>query len=147
MTTYDEFSMLGGNAAEVGLEWSGSPLVERRRVEVASGLGLSAIVWGDAPARVVFLHGGAQNAHTWDTVVLALGEPAAAMDLPGHGHSDWRPEHDYWPPSMADDVAVAVRELAPQSELVVGMSLGGLTAICLGARHPELARLLASRLG
>ncbi|MDE0115956.1 MAG: alpha/beta hydrolase [bacterium] len=48
---------------------------------------------------------------------------------------------------MADDVAVAVRELAPQSELVVGMSLGGLTAICLGARHPELARLLASRLG
>ncbi|MYH95031.1 MAG: alpha/beta hydrolase, partial [Acidimicrobiia bacterium] len=76
MTTYDEFSMLSDNAAEVGLDWSGPPPVERRRVELPNGLGLSAIVWGDAPARVVFLHGGAQNAHTWDTVVLALGEPA-----------------------------------------------------------------------
>ena len=143
MTPYDEFSMLDDNASEVGLDWSGPPPVERRRVELPSGLGLSAIVWGDGPARVVFLHGGAQNAHTWDTVVLALGEPAVAIDLPGHGHSDWRPEHDYWPPSMADDVAVVVRELAPQAELVVGMSLGGLTTISLGARYPELVPSLA----
>ena len=143
MTGYDEFSMLSDNASEAGLAWSGPPPVKRRRVELPSGLGLSAIVWGDAPARVVFVHGGAQNAHTWDTVVLALGEPAVAVDLPGHGHSDWRPEHDYWPLSMADDVAVAIEELAPRAELVVGMSLGGLTALCLGARHPELVPSLA----
>lgn len=36
-----------------------------------------------------------------------------------------------------------LRELAPDAELVVGMSLGGLTAIRLGARAPELVRRLA----
>ncbi|WP_419917863.1 alpha/beta fold hydrolase [Candidatus Poriferisocius sp.] len=140
---YHEFSMLAENASEVGLAWEGPPPVARSRVDLPSGLRLSAIVWGQGSPRVVFIHGGAQNAHTWDTVVLALGEPAVAVDLPGHGHSDWRSEHDYWPPSMADDVAVAVGDLAPEAELVVGMSLGGLTAICLGAQHPELVRSLA----
>ena len=36
------------------------------------------------------MHGGAQNAHTWDTVALALDRPLVAVDLPGHGHSDGR---------------------------------------------------------
>ena len=44
---------------------------------------------------------------------------------------------------LADDVAVAIRELAPDAELVVGMSLGGLTGFCLAQRHPELVRRLA----
>ena len=36
----------------------------------------------------VLLHGGSQNAHTWDTVAMALDRPLVAIDLPGHGHSD-----------------------------------------------------------
>nr|MBA2326604.1 alpha/beta hydrolase [Actinomycetota bacterium] len=43
----------------------------------------------------------------------------------------------------AGDVAVALRTLAPDVPMVVGMSLGGLTAIALGARRPELVRKLA----
>lgn len=142
MSSYDEFSMFADNAAEVGLAFPGPPRVERRSVELPSGLRLSGLVWGDAPAELVLIHGGAQNAHTWDTVALALGVPLVAIDLPGHGHSDWRPAHDYWPPSMADDVAVAVEAWAPQAKAVVGMSLGGLTAMCLAAQHPHLVRRL-----
>ena len=37
--------------------------------------------------------GGAQNAHTWDIVALALNRPLVGLDLPGHGHSDWWPDH------------------------------------------------------
>lgn len=59
--------------------------------------GVSALRWGSEAPRVVFLHGGAQNAHTWDTVVLGLGEPALAVDLPGHGRSAWRDDGDYSP--------------------------------------------------
>src|SRR2546425_1056517 len=100
MAEYDEFGMLHENASEVGLAIT-TPAVERRSVEVPSGNELSALVWGEGPAELVLLHGGAQNAHTWDTVALALGRPLVAIDLPGHGHSDWRTDGDYRPQAMA----------------------------------------------
>jgi pimeloyl-ACP methyl ester carboxylesterase len=135
---YDEFSLLPDNAAEVGLPFS-SPVVRRRSVTGASGLELSALVWGDAPAELVLLHGGAQNAHTWDTVALALDRPLVALDLPGHGRSAWRPERDYRPQAMVDDVAAAIDQLAPNATTLVGMSLGGLTALATLATVPHLA--------
>jgi pimeloyl-ACP methyl ester carboxylesterase len=88
----------------------------------------------------VFLHGGAQNAHTWDTVLLALGRPAVAVDLPGHGHSDGGRAGYLSARDNADDVAVAVRALAPEARAVVGMSLGGLTTLALAAAHPDVVR-------
>jgi pimeloyl-ACP methyl ester carboxylesterase len=140
---YDEFGMFRDNAEEVGLAWNGPPTVERVSVAVDGERRLSALRWGTGEPEIVLLHGGAQNAHTWDTVALALDRPLVAIDLPGHGHSDWREDHSYWPAHLADDVAVAVRELAPSAELVVGMSLGGITAFCLASRHPDLVRRLA----
>lgn len=142
MVAYDEFGLFAENAAEYGIEWSGPPTVRRESVELPSGLRLSALVWGTAEPELVLIHGGAQNAHTWDTVALALGRPLVALDLPGHGYSDHRPAHDYGPMSMAGDVAVAMEALAPTAEAVVGMSLGGLTAICLAADHGHLVRRL-----
>jgi pimeloyl-ACP methyl ester carboxylesterase len=142
-TPYDEFGLFEENAGDAGLPWSGPPVVLRTAVTVDGGRKISALVWGDGPAEIVLLHGGGQNAHTWDTVALALGRPVVAIDLPGHGHSDWRDDHDYSPMANADDVAVAVRELAPSAGLLVGMSLGGVTAIRVAAQHPELVRRLA----
>jgi pimeloyl-ACP methyl ester carboxylesterase len=140
---YDEFGLFHENAAEVGLPWSGPPEVERVFVDVDAGRRLSALVWGAAPPEMVLLHGGAQNAHTWDTVALALDRPLVAVELPGHGHSDHRGDGPFGPVNNAADVAVAIRELAPDAGMLVGMSLGGLTAIALTARHPDLVRKLA----
>ncbi len=140
---YDEFGLFHENAEEVGLAYDGPPEVERVSVVVDGDRRVSALKWGSGPPQVVLVHGGAQNAHTWDTVALALDRPLLAVDLPGHGHSDWREDHSYWPAHLADDVAVVVRELAPDAEMVCGMSLGGITAICLAAQHPELVRRLA----
>ncbi len=139
---YDEFGFFHENAAEYGIDWSGPPTVRREYVKLKSGLRVSALVWGDTEPEVVLIHGGAQNAHTWDTVALALNRPLVALDMPGHGRSDHRPSHAYPPQSLADDLAVAIGQLAPNAEAVVGMSLGGLAAICLAAEHPGLVRRL-----
>ena len=142
-TTYDEFSLFHENAEEVGLPYDGRPVVRRESIEVAPGRRVSALLWGEAPPELVFLHGGGQNAHTWDTVALALDRPLLAVDLPGHGHSDW-PRDSAWldPGAMADDVAEVVERFAPEARAVVGMSLGGATSIALAARHPHLVRRL-----
>jgi pimeloyl-ACP methyl ester carboxylesterase len=139
---YDEFGLFRDNAEEVGLLWSGPPAVRRQSVELTGGQRVSSLAWGAGPPELVFLHGGAQNAHTWDTVALALDRPVLAVDLPGHGRSDWRDDRDYWPWRNAEAIAEVVRRLAPEAKAVVGMSLGGLTAIRLAAEHPELVRRL-----
>lgn len=135
---YDEFGLLHENAHEVGLGAPDGVRVERVSVEVAPGRRLSAIRWGEGAPEMVLLHGGAQNAHTWDTVALALDRPLVAIDLPGHGHSDWREDRAYWPAENAHAVAAAVAELAPDARAVTGMSLGGLTALSLAHEYPHL---------
>ncbi len=139
---YDEFGLFHENAEEFGLPYDAPPHVRRVGVDVGDGRAISALVWGDAPAEVVLLHGGAQNAHTWDTVALALNRPLVAIDLPGHGHSSHRDDHLYWPSENAIAVERAVRELAPDARVLVGMSLGGLTALALTERAPDLVRRL-----
>lgn len=141
MIDYDEFALFAENIAEFDLD-ARVPSVERIDVVMPHDLGrhVSSLRWGSDPVDVVFVHGGAQNAHTWDTVALALGRPALAIDLPGHGHSHWRDDHAYTPQNLADDIAVVVADLAPDAALVVGMSLGGLTSMELAVRHPDLVR-------
>ena len=136
LASLSEFTFLRENAKQADATGP-LPTVER----IDSGA-VSALKFGDAAPRVVFLHGGGQNAHTWDTVIVGLGEPALAVDLPGHGRSAWREDGDYGPKLNATAVEPVVRELAPDADLVVGMSLGGLTALRLAVTAPELVRRL-----
>jgi pimeloyl-ACP methyl ester carboxylesterase len=137
---YDEFGMLGDNAAEAGLGLSSLPKVTRSSFTVAGGQTVSALTWGDTEPELVFLHGGGQNAHTWDTVALALGRPLLAIDLPGHGHSGRRSDRDYGPWRNAEAVTAVIEQTAPSARGIVGMSLGGATAIRLAATRPDLVR-------
>jgi pimeloyl-ACP methyl ester carboxylesterase len=141
-THYDEFGLFHENAEEFDIDLREAPEVERVSVDVGAAGQLSALRWGTAAPELVLLHGGAQNAHTWDTVALALDRPLVAIDLPGHGHSSHRDDHVYWPADNAQSVEIAIRELAPDAQLVVGMSLGGLTALALAGRAPDLVRSL-----
>ena len=137
LVPYDEFGYFAENASEFGIPFELPPVVRREAVVLPDGRELSALVWGTSEPEVVFIHGGAQNAHTWDTVLLSLGRPGIAIDLPGHGHSG--------PPASAAtnvrrnavDVMEVIDELAPLAPMLVGMSLGGLTSFALINEHPD----------
>jgi pimeloyl-ACP methyl ester carboxylesterase len=86
----------------------------------------------------VLLHGAGLNAHTWDNTVIALGEPALAIDLPGHGDSSWREDADYAPRTIAPDVTAAIVAWADAPVVLVGQSLGGLAAAAVAAARPDL---------
>ena len=142
---YDEFAYFHENAAEFGLAFDGPPMVRRVSVEVEPGRHLSALRWADGSPEIVLVHGGAQNAHTWDTVALALDRPLLAVDLGGHGHSDvarTEPTALSTPERHGLDLAVAIAALARDARAVVGMSLGGLSSIALAEQAPELVRRL-----
>jgi pimeloyl-ACP methyl ester carboxylesterase len=140
---YDEMALFHENAEEFGLPWSGPPTVRREDVGTEDGRRLSGLVWGSEPADLVLVHGGAQNAHTWDTVALALGRPLVAVDLPGHGHSGPGRNGSLDIGGNALDVAAYVRAVTAGGPVhVVGMSLGGMTSLALASLVPDLVRSL-----
>jgi pimeloyl-ACP methyl ester carboxylesterase len=136
---YDEFSMFRENAEEFGIAYK-EPVVRRVSTDLGDGRQLSSLLWGESSPELVFLHGGAQNAHTWDTVALALGRPLLCIDLPSHGHSDEAREGVTNPFVNCRDIATVVQRLAPEARAVVGMSLGGLTTLALAEHAPRLVR-------
>ena len=89
VTDYDEFGLFHENIAEFDLDVADVPPVVRVDTAVPDGDGgtrtVSALRWGSGEPELVLVHGGAQNAHTWDTVALALGRPLLASTCPATG--------------------------------------------------------------
>ncbi len=143
---FDEFSFLPEQAADNDLPGP-LPHGERRELTLSDGRVLSALRYApadepDAVPQVTFLHGAGLNAHTWDTTILALGLPALAIDLPGHGDSSWRDDAAYVASTLAPDVVSGIRAWTDRPQLLVGQSLGGLTAAAVAASAPDLVRAL-----
>jgi pimeloyl-ACP methyl ester carboxylesterase len=140
-TPYDEFSYFHENLEEWDLHVP-VPIVQRFFIAVDGLRQLSGLRWGDGPAELALLHGGAQNAHTFDTVALALQRPLVAIDLAGHGHSDAAPYPSSAVTSHGIDVARALEQLLDGRRPLVGMSLGGMVSIVVTHDRPDLVSSL-----
>ena len=134
----DEFRFLPDQAASIGVRM---PPVTRVSASTPDGA-ISGLRWGDAEAALTLLHGAGLNAHAWDVTLLHLGEPALALDLPGHGDSAWRRDLEYTPEASGVTIAAAMASLTSVPQRLVGHSLGGLVAAVVAATHPELVSSL-----
>jgi pimeloyl-ACP methyl ester carboxylesterase len=97
---------------------------------------------GDPGDVVLLLHGGGQTRHSWAKTARRLaahGRTAVAIDARGHGDSDWHPEQDYSMEAFAADLVAYVATL-DRPPVLVGASLGGITALVAAGEHPGLAR-------
>jgi pimeloyl-ACP methyl ester carboxylesterase len=95
----------------------------------------------------VLLHGYPLDHRMWDAVrhgELAQRRKLAAIDLRGHGSSPSAGDDAHAMERFADDVAAVVEALAPDGRAdVVGLSMGGYTALAFAERHPQRLRSLA----
>ena len=97
---------------------------------------------GDPP--LVLLHGWCCD-HTYlapQIEHLQRGHRVVALDLRGHGQSD-KPQQLYTIEGFADDVAWLCSQLALAKPVVVGHSMGGIVALDLAARYPDLPAAIA----
>jgi pimeloyl-ACP methyl ester carboxylesterase len=99
--------------------------------------------WGRPDGAVVLLlHGLTVSGRSWQNVAPVLGENfrVVAPDARGHGGSQWM--RDYSFELMRDDVVKFMEQLGILAAIVMGHSMGALTAYELAATRPELIRLL-----
>jgi len=100
------------------------------------GLRLHYVDWGNAAAPpLILVHGGLDHCRNWDAIAREL-QPhfhVVALDLRGHGDSEWARGSSY---SLADhvyDLARLVRFAGLQDAAIVGHSMGGRVAAHLAA--------------
>jgi pimeloyl-ACP methyl ester carboxylesterase len=108
-------------------------------------LTLHYLDWGTARLpSLVCLHGITQTAHSWDEVAPALARThhVRALDQRGHGDSTWAPDGDYRIATQSIDVERFLGAIDAAPAVLVALSMGGLVALTLTARHPELVRAL-----
>jgi pimeloyl-ACP methyl ester carboxylesterase len=99
---------------------------------------------GDHPP-MVLIHGGYGDRTVYRNQVTYF-EPTrrvVTLDLRGHGESE-KPDQPYTIAGFADDVALLCRILGISSAEAVGHSMGGVVAVELAHRHPDLVRAIAT---
>lgn len=112
---------------------------------ISQRLSLNYFDWGnpDAPT-LLLIHGGRDHARSWDWTAERLANDwhVVAVDLRGHGDSDWTSDGQYDFGGYLCDLAALVDHLGSQPVAIIGHSMGGMIATRFAGLYPDKVRAL-----
>jgi pimeloyl-ACP methyl ester carboxylesterase len=109
----------------------------------ANGLRLHYLEWGSQEApTIVCVHGYTSSAEAFNALARRLADRfhVLAMDVRGHGESEWSPQQAYAYADQAADLAAFADLLAPQPFVLIGTSMGGIIAMAYAQRWSSRLR-------
>ncbi len=109
------------------------------RLPGADELELNGLHWSQDGTPLLMLHGFGNDAHIWDDFAPAVAPyyRVIALDLRGHGDSDWHPDGAYDYDDHVRDLEAVWSHLGLKRAVLVAHSLGGRIAMLFAGRHPE----------
>jgi esterase len=123
-----------------------SPAPADRFVTV-NGLRIHYLEWGSADKPpLIMLHGIGRIAHTFDHIAphFSANYHVMAVDMRGHGDSDWDPKGAYLVEDYVKDIEGIARQLRLQNITIWGNSTGGRVAQVFAGLHPEMVSAVIS---
>jgi pimeloyl-ACP methyl ester carboxylesterase len=117
----------------------------------ANGLRLHYVEWGAPTAQpIILLHHINTHARTWDDFARRMSADyrVVALDMRGHGDSQWAPAGKYTTEDFASDVTALAQHLELRNIIVLGGSTGGRAALVFAAKNPDrVAALIMEDVG
>jgi pimeloyl-ACP methyl ester carboxylesterase len=95
---------------------------------------------GDGKQPLIMLHGIGRVAHTFDHVASHFNQNyhVMAVDMRGHGDSDWDPKAAYLVEDYVKDIEGLAQQLRLRNIVIWGNSTGGRVAQVFAGLHPDL---------
>lgn len=111
------------------------------RFVTVNGLRIHYLEWGAANKQpLILLHGIGRVAHTFDHLAghFAGTHRVLAVDMRGHGDSDWDPKANYLVEDYVKDIEGLASSLGLRNIVIWGNSTGGRVAQVFAGLHPDL---------
>lgn len=116
-----------------------------------NGLRIHYLDWGNAGKQpFIMLHGIARTAHTFDHIAPTFSADyhVIAVDMRGHGDSQWDPQGAYLVEDYVRDLEALVERLQLKNVVLTGNSTGGRVAQVYAGMHPDnVAALIVEDVG
>ena len=110
----------------------------KKYIQVNDAVKIAYVEWGDPDGEpVILIHGYSDTSRAYSTIAPYLtSKRYLAVDLRGHGDSS-EPECCYYISDFAEDISDFIVAMGYEKAIVVGHSLGSMTAGVLASMHPN----------
>ncbi len=112
-----------------------------------NGLRIHYLDWGtNGKQPLIMLHGIGRVAHTFDHLAAPFAQNyhVMAVDMRGHGDSDWDPKGAYLVEDYVKDIEGLAEQLQLRNIVIWGNSTGGRVAQVFAGLHPDLVAAVIS---